>query len=159
MNTGNIAVSGLGLYVILGAVSIGIDERCLGRLSHFLEQDVEELYDIRNWRRSRTAKKWIYLRSAIQEISKMISIYISSYYPEKHYERILRSIFNIIPTNVNMSNSSNVARVIKNWLSSNMYESVGNIIDESLLDENSALLIYTLYYRPDWVANFDAQKR
>ncbi|KII63037.1 Glia-derived nexin [Thelohanellus kitauei] len=137
----NVAFTGIGLYVILGAINFGLNGRSYSQLSGFLNDTFEELYDPRILKSSTTAKNWNYLRYLAREFINVRSVLFSPCHLFQYYKKL---------TDPKLS-----AREINEWVSGWVYESIGNMIDESSLDKRRVILINTLYYHADWKINFD----
>ncbi|KII68367.1 Serpin I2 [Thelohanellus kitauei] len=155
--SGCVSLSGIGLYVMMGALNIGLRGRSFDQLSQFLREDFSELFVNDTWRDSTTAKKWSDLYLASQYPSNMKS---AMFYPDDinpYYEQISKSIFELGLVQINLSNSAETAQKINRWITRNIDDGmVWNMIEESILRENTLNFISTISIQTDWKNKFDS---
>ncbi|KII66100.1 Serine proteinase inhibitor 1 [Thelohanellus kitauei] len=154
-STGNIAFSGKVLYLIIGAISIGLRGRSHEKLSKFLHRDVDQSIDNEDWVKSENAKWWSELRRKpmIERSSKISIIYPGQL--SAHYERISRQIFGLDDTQIDLSNAEESADEINGWISRTVYDdNRWNVVRKSMVSENKILLISTVRFELRWKTQF-----
>ncbi|KII68955.1 Serine proteinase inhibitor A3K [Thelohanellus kitauei] len=154
-HTGNVGLSGISLYVMLGIIKFGTKGTSFEQLSNIIDDRFEDIYT-ENWRRSFASRYWNTLRHNAQTHAFMRSAIIYSCSLYYHYQEISDFLFGMEKIKVNISNSAESAREVDEWVSDNTQISFKNVIDESILSENKIIFINTFSYRSDWTKNFDA---
>ncbi|KII74919.1 hypothetical protein RF11_07431 [Thelohanellus kitauei] len=71
--TGNVAVCGVSLYIMMGAINFGLDGQSYDQLSRFLGERFEELYGSDTWIDSITTQKWTNLVQLTAQFYRMNS--------------------------------------------------------------------------------------
>ncbi|KII74965.1 Alpha-1-antiproteinase S [Thelohanellus kitauei] len=154
--TGNIALGGMSLYILMAAINVGLKGNSYHQLYRFLGEKIPNLFDTDNWRNSQAANQWIYRRKIVQQTSKTNWAFLSSCNIYRHYELISKNIFNLHQIKVNISYPDETAREVNEWVSRGTYGSIRNLLDESMLSNNKIFFINTLYLRADWKMNFNS---
>ncbi|KII71239.1 Leukocyte elastase inhibitor [Thelohanellus kitauei] len=156
--TGNIALSGISLYVILGSINIGLMGRSRHQLSQILNDDLHELHNTKAWLFSHTSTKWNSFRQIAQYRSNMKSELFYRCVLYSHYEIVSYTIFNTDHIEIDISNPATSVRKINELVSRNMPEGfIRNIIDESSRNENKIFLVYNVHFQTEWTTNFDPE--
>ncbi|KII63035.1 Serpin I2 [Thelohanellus kitauei] len=153
--TGNMAFSGIGLFVILGSVGFGLEGKSFYQLSEFLEDDLGDLFDPGSMTYTRSAKKWNYLRSITQKISNLNLFIFSTCNFKDDFTQISNLVFDQTQYQVDISNPTISERDMNKLISSWGFKSYGKKIHDMLQNENSLIFGYSYKFYADWNANFD----
>ncbi|KII67556.1 Serpin B11 [Thelohanellus kitauei] len=154
-STGNIAFSGTILYLMMGAISIGLRGRSYEKLSKFLHRDVDQFIDNEDWVKSGTAKWWSKLRSksVIERSSKILIIYPGQL--SAHYKRISRQIFQLVYTKIDLPNAEEFANEINVWIDRHVIsDHILKVVKKSMVSENKILFISAVHFQIEWKTQF-----
>ncbi|KII65195.1 Antithrombin-III [Thelohanellus kitauei] len=155
--TGNIALSGISLYVLLGAIDVGLQGRSHNQLYHFLGEKFDDFYDTDNWRSSDTAKKWSHLRELYTSLSIAHTVLFYSCGIHDHYKQISDSIFTLKKIKIDFSNRITSALKMNKWMSQRTFGAIQNVFDQSTLTDNILVFINTLFFRANWRNKFNPE--
>ncbi|KII65194.1 Alpha-1-antitrypsin-like protein CM55-MM [Thelohanellus kitauei] len=147
--TGNIVLSGIGLYALMGAINIGLRGAGYGQVSEFLDENFKDLFDKAIWKNSQTARKWINLLTNVEKPLISTSALFYSCYLYDDYQKMTNVIFKLHQVPVNFSNPTESAGKINKWIYQKTYRAIENVFDESMLSENIVIFIHTLFFRAD----------
>ncbi|KII63034.1 Alpha-1-antiproteinase F [Thelohanellus kitauei] len=139
----------------MGAINLGLQGRSNEQLSHFLNEDLDELYNIIDIKHSRTARKFINLRFRAQEVSNSNAGFFSSCYIYKNYSRIARIVFDHFEFQFNISDPKKSTRSMNEWVSGWVHEPVRDMLQDSIPSDNRLVFIYTFNFHLDWIMSFD----
>ncbi|KII66218.1 Serpin B11 [Thelohanellus kitauei] len=153
--TKNVALGGISLYMMLGALNVGLSGTSYDQLSHYLGDDFEDLLDQETWRSSPTARTWIFLRTISLGLSIMKSQLVCSCYLYDHYKRVTNYVFNLHDIQVDTSNPAESADQINKWISDQTFESIGNWFDESMISPDKIVLVDTFGLNAEWLTKFN----
>ncbi|KII62546.1 Serine proteinase inhibitor A3K [Thelohanellus kitauei] len=153
----NVVFSGIGLYIILGAINFGLKENSYHQLSDFLKEDLSELYDPTLESSSITAKYWNYIRLLAQSFIQHQSTLFIPYDLFQYYIHVSALVFDLIPYQINLYNPKLAAFQINELISNFVYESVGDLVDEWAFSEDKLIVIYTFYFHKDWKTSFNPE--
>ncbi|KII72739.1 Leukocyte elastase inhibitor [Thelohanellus kitauei] len=153
--TGNIALSGIGLYVLMGAINVALKGRSYDQLSQFLGENFEDFFDNNTDKYSNTSRKWGILRFFSIISSNVHTALFCSCNINYHYKKNSDKISDLNQIVVNFLKPGKLSRVVNEWLSRKIYGSPKIVFDESKLNENTMIFIYTMVFRPDWENNFN----
>ncbi|KII64909.1 Glia-derived nexin [Thelohanellus kitauei] len=152
---GSVILSGISLYLFMGAIDFGLKGRSHDQLSRFLNGDFEERCS-GNWRHSYTATKWIDLKRLSEKISTSNAALFYSCHLYNHYQKISK-IFNLNRIKMDISNPVGSAYQMNEWVSKNTIQSYRNIFDESMLVPTKMIFVHSLSFRPDWKSHFESE--
>ncbi|KII67487.1 Serpin B7 [Thelohanellus kitauei] len=154
--TGNIAFSGLCLYILMGTINTGLDGRCYDQLSKLLANGADTSL-LESWRTQMAAHKLSILTSYMERYSITNSAMFYSCNLYNQFQEIsLES--NLKRIKVNYSNPTQVSRDLQDWMKERTYGSIKHTFSESILDENTIILLSTLIYGVNWVDNFESSR-
>ncbi|KII61260.1 Serpin B7 [Thelohanellus kitauei] len=162
-STGNLAFSGLNLYIFLASINVGLRGTSYSQISNLLGEDFSELYDNDYWRGTQTAKKWNKLKSLAAITSNMRSALFSSCNIDIHFRRMSDFIFGLSLENEKMTAPKHLIYQINKWLLMRIFASTDgifkksntNFYDKSLLTEDKLIFINFFLLTSDWKENFD----
>ncbi|KII66649.1 Glia-derived nexin [Thelohanellus kitauei] len=153
--TGNVALSGISLYLLLGAINVGLKGRSHEQLQGLLAKNFDNTFDNETWVNSDNAEKWNSLSYMAQYISSMKSVLFYSCPLNQRYQQISDLIFRLHKIKINFSNISEASPIIKKWASRNTNGWIRNIFDESTLSKDVMIFIYSLFIRAVWRTQFN----
>ncbi|KII72894.1 Leukocyte elastase inhibitor [Thelohanellus kitauei] len=155
-STENFLFSGLGLYVILGAINIGLRSSNYDQLPAFFENDFEESYDNENWGNTDLAKRFQELSTNEKYQYGTRSVLFCSCYLYPVYERIIKSIFELDHTKIDLSNSNEAVTEINRQIFEGIFNvTPWNVVKESIRIKNKLHFISTINFVNDWVIKFN----
>ncbi|KII71369.1 Glia-derived nexin [Thelohanellus kitauei] len=157
-STGNIAFSGIGLYALLGAINVGLAGRSYDQLSYVLGENFQEDFDRKIYKNSIYSSKWLNIHklSNLGAVSTSILFHFCDLY--QSYDQMISFIFRVIKNKVDFSNPALFySRKLNEWISSQIYTSTINIVDESMIGYNRLIFINTMFYNADWKTNFNTE--
>ncbi|KII61258.1 Antithrombin-III [Thelohanellus kitauei] len=152
---GNLAFSGISLYVLLASITVGLGGRSYDQVAHLLKEDFDELHSLGNWLYSDTAKKWGDM-TAIARLSSGFESVI--FYPCNlldHFQRISQLIFDQNLRKIDISNPRMWASEINHWIRWRWVGSDSKIFDKSMLTNNKLIFIYVVSLIAYWKNPFD----
>ncbi|KII73690.1 Glia-derived nexin [Thelohanellus kitauei] len=153
--TGNMAFSGIGLYLLLSAINFGLSGRSFSQLSNILGQNYHELFDTANWRNSERAYECLDRRYLAEEISSMNSVVFFSGDIFDYYKQISGLVCSLNHIKINDSDPEESACRLNKWISQTTFGSIWNMFDHSMMSENIMIFIHTLFFRADWKTKFN----
>ncbi|KII67479.1 Serpin I2 [Thelohanellus kitauei] len=150
-STGNIAFSGISLYLLIGAINFGHQRASYNQLSQFLGEDFEEF----NSQESTYAGiSWTYLNRLPHQISISTSALFYSCDMLYRYKHVSNLLFTLQKIKVDFSNRVQSLNKINEWIYDNTDGSIVNMFGDSTWSDNTLIFISTLFYRVDWRVNF-----
>ncbi|KII70508.1 Serpin B11 [Thelohanellus kitauei] len=153
--TGNVAVCGVSLYIMMGAINFGLDGQSYDQLSRFLGERFEELYGSDTWIDSITTQKWTNLVQLTAQFYRMNSALFCTCAVYGHYQRISKIIFRLNNIYVNLSNHVETAQKINMILYRYTLGSNEYIFVESELDGYGMIFLDALSISAEWTTKFD----
>ncbi|KII66923.1 Protein Z-dependent protease inhibitor [Thelohanellus kitauei] len=153
--TGNVAICGLSLYVLLGAINIGLRGSAHDQLSHFLGENFDEDFYDENWQDSRTAKRWADLGDLISEFYYKHSSVHHSCDINDRYEDVSTSMFRLFKYKVNFLDPGTAAKNLNELILKKAIGPRPNIFDESMIRENELIFIDSVMISMPWKSPFD----
>ncbi|KII63029.1 hypothetical protein RF11_15476 [Thelohanellus kitauei] len=152
---GNVAITGIGFYMLMAAIKFRVQGRSYDQLSRIIEHDFHQLYDPHTWIHTRTAKKWNFLRFLANAIPDMRSTLYTSCYLNDHFKKISNVLFNVFAQNMNFSYASESYRRIHILIRRQIHGIKTKLLDEIVIRNDRLIFIHTLYFRSDWLTEFD----
>ncbi|KII62345.1 Serpin B7 [Thelohanellus kitauei] len=153
--TGNIALSGIGLYLLLGTINVGLGGKSYHQLWKFWEENFEEMYT-ETWRYSNTGQKWLYLQKLSRELSMQASALFYSSDLHYLYDQISEYLFNLHKVKIDFTNPSESDAILNEFVTHWTYGEIEHVFEGSMQSVNKMVFIHTLFYRADWIMNFDS---
>ncbi|KII66918.1 Serine proteinase inhibitor A3K [Thelohanellus kitauei] len=154
-STGNVAISGLSLMAIMGAVNLGLSGSSYDQLSTFLGEGVTEIDDTSNWKQTRTAEKMMDLDNLVTEFFDRHSSLFHSCEIKDHYEKITEVLVTLHKFVIDFSNPARAARKMNMWISEYLLGPRPSIFNESMLSDKMVVFIDSLFISIDWRNAFD----
>ncbi|KII63524.1 Serine proteinase inhibitor A3K [Thelohanellus kitauei] len=154
--TGNVALSGISLYVLLGAINIGLQRQSYNQLSRFLGEGFEELQDTGTWMDSHTAQKWTRLVDLASEFYMVTSALFCSCDINYHYKTVSDLLLRLHKINVNFSNPYPSDRNIYTLISMYAFGSKINEFEKSKLGEDGMIFMDAIFVSLNWQKKFNA---
>ncbi|KII63521.1 Neuroserpin [Thelohanellus kitauei] len=140
----------------MGAINLGLRGRSFEQIYRFLWNDSAINYEKDNSIFASTARIWINLEYISRYLSNMNSALFYHCHLNSHFKKISKSIFKLKHNKVDFSKPSDAVREMYKWIFLNIYkESCLNIINESILSENTLVFFYTVFINEGWEFKFD----
>ncbi|KII66362.1 Glia-derived nexin [Thelohanellus kitauei] len=152
--TGNIAVSSIGLSVLIGVINMGLNGRSYDQISPFLWREFENIFDIEC--RNISNEEMTKIRDLCHLYSMINSTIFYSCEISNDYE-IKSNRIGLNKIKVNNSNPISASNQMNDWIYLKTRSSTLNIFNESILLENRLIFIQTAFYHIDWKTNFNPE--
>ncbi|KII72284.1 Protein Z-dependent protease inhibitor [Thelohanellus kitauei] len=155
-HTGNLAFSGVTLYILMAILSVGLRNQTLNQLTDFLGQDFQELLDPDNWPNSLTTAQLTELRRRTQSISIWTSIMFHSGDIEKTFKNISELILDMDFNKIDFSVPPEANRRMNEVVERRTGWMMKNVFDQPINMDVSSVLINTLYFFGEWADKFSS---
>ncbi|KII63115.1 Glia-derived nexin [Thelohanellus kitauei] len=151
--TGNLAVSGLSLYVLMTTITLGLNGRSQEQLSRFLWNDLAIYSNMALKKSAKTFDEWLrlYTLSKKHLASKAAMFY--SCYLHPHYNEILRK-FDIEKIEVDFFNHRESASTMNEWLYMNTNVWISDMPGAPIQGDHTIIFLSKVLYRLKWKENF-----
>ncbi|KII61678.1 Serpin B11 [Thelohanellus kitauei] len=158
-STGNVGFSGTALYILMGAIHIGLRGISYDQLTGILQEEDEQLFNTETWENSETARKWTkFLECTYGAMTISQSLYHHGQL-NAHYKLISGDIFRLKKTKLIRRIRLRLFEKLRGSFFKNE-NSVKNwgAIEESISSEDKILFISTLFFDLNWKEEFDESK-
>ncbi|KII66379.1 Serpin B9 [Thelohanellus kitauei] len=154
--SGNIAIRGISLYALFGAISVGLEGTSYQQLSNFLGVGFEELFDLENWRKSDSANDWFMMRYLGEKSSRMNTAVFSPYDTYNIYQSLTKLICRLDHIQFDHFEPYDSVEKMNNWTYQRSYGWIKNMFPRSILGEDRMIFFDTSFIDADFVTEFDA---
>ncbi|KII74917.1 Alpha-2-antiplasmin [Thelohanellus kitauei] len=154
--SGNVAFSGISLYVLLGAINVGLRGRSFDQLSHLLGENFLNLYYDNNWRNSRQGRIWLHLQSSSDSPTNMNSALFFCTNISSEYEQISDFMFRLQKMKSEFTYRDGLTHRINEWIYQRTHGFILKMFDSPILYENM-IFIHTMFVGALWLTKFNPE--
>ncbi|KII66913.1 Glia-derived nexin [Thelohanellus kitauei] len=139
---------------MLGAINLGLRGSSHDQLSHFLEENIDDVFDVENLGHFPTANRWSDLGDLISEFYyKHSSVHHSCDIIDR-YDNVSTYTFRLFKYKVNFSDPGTAAQNLNEFIFEYLVRPRPNVFDESMIRENVLIFIDSLFISMDWKSHF-----
>ncbi|KII63116.1 Serpin I2 [Thelohanellus kitauei] len=153
-STGNLALGGMTLYVLMGIINLGLKRRSHVQLSQFLSNGDEEIFS-KDWKYSKYGTKWSNLLKLSERLSIVRLGLFYSCYLYDNFEKILKT-FHFHQEKFEYFNSTSSIQKMRQWMYFPNDVSISTNSGEFIWTDNLISVLSRISHRVIWKTNFES---
>ncbi|KII66925.1 hypothetical protein RF11_03592 [Thelohanellus kitauei] len=147
--TGNVAICGLSLYVMLGAINLGLRGSSHDQLSPFLGENFDDVFNVEDLEDFPTAERWSELDDLVSEFYHIHSSVHHSCDINRRYGKVSTYMFRLHKLKEDFSDPETAAQNLNEFIFEYVIGPRPNVFDESMIRENVLIFIDSLFISMD----------
>ncbi|KII73105.1 Antithrombin-III [Thelohanellus kitauei] len=152
--TGNVAFSGVSLYVTMAILSVGLREKTAKQLADFMGNDFQKLHDEKNWKGSESADELTRLRKGIETSSTLSSVLFHGVPVHKSFEQISKDIFGLELDKIDFTDPTKAMNKMNKFVEKATKGMLKDVFKQPMEQDTLMVLINVLYFYGEWEKKF-----